>query len=81
MNIRYLKRESMWKASEGLARSASGSEATRFHNRGPSEHAVIYAPNRRQTLAENQEILRLDKSMIIPSISMEIIMLVLTGSV
>ena len=32
VNIRYLKRESMWKVSERLARSALDSDATRFHN-------------------------------------------------
>ena len=66
VKIRYLKRESMWKVSEGLAALHLGLEATRSsHNHDPSEHAAIHANNRRPTEAEKQEILRLDRGMTI----------------
>ena len=43
--IRYLKMESMWKASEGLAALHLDLEAlaTRFNNPDPCEHAAIHA--------------------------------------
>ena len=74
-------RESMWKVSEGLAGSASSSEATNLgsHNHDPSEHAAIHATNLRPTAAEEQEILRLGKGTIIPSIVMGTMVPVLTG--
>ena len=66
VKIRYLKRESMWKVSEGLIALHSETLATRFHNHEPSEHAAIHPHNRRPTEAEKQEILRLDKGMTVP---------------
>ena len=60
----------IWKVSEGLATSAPDSDATRFHNHGPSEQAAIHASNRRPTKMVKQEILKLDEGMIILSTAM-----------
>ena len=59
----------IWKVSEGLATSAPDSDATRFHNHGPSEQAAIHASNRRPTKMAKQEILKLE-GMIILSTAM-----------
>ena len=84
VKIRYLKMESMWKVSEGLAALHLGLEAqaTRYHNHDPREHAAIHAINGRPTEAEKQEILRLDRGMTIPVLPRPtgIMVLVLTGS-
>ena len=63
---KILKRDSMWKVSEGLAALHVKALAIRFLNHDPSERAAIHAINRQQTEAENQEILRQDNDMSIP---------------
>ena len=84
MKIRYLKMESMWTVSEGLAALHPGSEAlaTRFHNHDRSEHSAIYAIYRWPTEAEKQEILKVDRGLTIPVLPRPtgIMVLVLTSS-
>ena len=84
VKIRYLKMQSMWKVSEGLAALHLGLQAleTRFHNHDPSEHSAIDAIYRWPTEAEKQEILRVDRGLTIPVLPRPtgIMVLVLTSS-
>ena len=58
VHIRYLKRQDMWKVSEGT----KGKPAASFHNHAPSKSVAAHASNRRPPNIEKEEILRLDKA-------------------